>query len=113
MPTTNFDASLTTARRKQLALYGWRLNDQYSYNPVTLNAEQAPSAGARGTGPSGQTYTDVIQGALLTGQPNNNVNPGVTNSVCPTTGCSATITLQGFVRNSPANSRSLGGSTNS
>jgi hypothetical protein len=113
MPTTDFSASLTTARRKQLALYGWRLNDQYSYNPQTKNLEQVASHGARGTGPSGQTYTDVVQGGLLTGQPNNNVNPGVTNSVCPTSGCSATITLQGFVRNSPGNVRSLGGSDNS
>jgi hypothetical protein len=113
MPTTNFDASLTTARRKQLTLYGWRLNDQYSYNPQTKNAEQAPSAGARGTGPSGQTYTDVIQGGFLTGQTNANANPGATATCNTTGGCSASVTLQGFVRNSPANSRSLGGSTNS
>jgi hypothetical protein len=112
MPTTNFDASLTTARRKQLALWGWRANDQYSYNPQTKNAEQAPSNGARGTGPSGQTYTDVVQGAMLTGQPNNNVNPGNT-AACSSSGCSASVTLQGFVRNSPGNVRSLGGSDNS
>jgi len=113
MPTTNFDASLTTARRKQLALFSWRQNDQYSYNPQTKNAEQVPSHGARGTGPSGQTYTDIIQGGFLLGQLNSNVNPGATPACSTASGCSASVTLQGFVRNSPANVRSQGGSTNS
>jgi hypothetical protein len=112
MPTTNFDASLTTARRRQLANYGWRLNDQYSYNPQTLNPEQAPSHGSRGTGPSAEVLLSVYQGAILAGQPNVNVNPSSTvTAPCTQSGnCPATVTLQGFVRNSPANSRSLGGS---
>ena len=115
MPTTNFDASLTTARRRQLANYGWRLNDQYSYNPITLNPEQAPSHGNRATGPSSEVPLSARLGAMLAGQPNVNVNPSA-NVVSPCTqsgNCPATVTLQGFVRNSPANSRSLGGSTNS
>jgi hypothetical protein len=109
MPTTDFSASLTTARRKQLALFSWRQNDQYSYNPQTKNAEQAPSHGSRGTGPSGQTYTDIIQGGFLIGQTNSNANPGATPACNTTSGCSASVTLQGFVRNSPANANSLGG----
>jgi len=110
MPTTNFSASLTTARRRQLTLYGWRLNDQYSYNPISKSAEQAPSMGSRLTGPSAEIPLAVYQGAILAGQPNNNVNPG---AVPNCNSCSSTITLQGFVRNSPANARSLGGSDNS
>ena len=110
MPTTNFDASLTTARRRQLANYGWRLNDQYSYNPQTLNPEQAPSHGSRGTGPSSEVPLSAMLGAMLAGQPNANVNPSATATCNTTGGCSASVTLQGFVRKSPANSRSLGGS---
>lgn len=110
MPTTDFSASLTTARRRQLTLYGWRLNDNYPTNPISLSPEQAPSHGARLTGPSAEIPLAVYQGAILAGQPNNNVNPGLAPS-CGT--CNASITLQGFVRNSPANSRSLGGSDNS
>ena len=113
MPTTNFDASLTTARRRNLANYGWRLNDNYPSNPISLNPEQAPSSGFRGTGPSSEVPLSAKLGAILAGQPNVNVNP-TTAAACNTTGgCSASVTLQGFVRNSPANSRSLGGSTNS
>ena len=115
MPTTDFSASLTTARRRQLALYGWRLNDQYSYNPQSKIAEQAPSSGSRGTGPSSEVPLGAKLGAYLAGQPNVNVNPGTINTTtCPTSGNpSATITLQGFVRNSPANAKSIGGSTTS
>lgn len=115
MPTTDFSASLTTARRRNLANYGWRLNDKYSYNPVTLNPEQAPSHGARGTGPSSEVPLSAKLGAILAGQPNVNVNPGTINTTtCSSSGnCSSTVTLQGFVRNSPANARSIGGSDNS
>ena len=110
MPTTNFDASLTTARRRQLANYGWRLNDNYPSNPISLNPEQAPSYGNRGTGPSSEVPLSSKLGAILAGQPNANVNPSATATCNSTGGCSASVTLQGFVRNSPANSRSLGGS---
>jgi hypothetical protein len=115
MPTTDFSASLTTARRRQLANYGWRLNDQYSYNPQTLNPEQAPSYGARGTGPSSEVPLSSKLGAILAGQRNVNVTPTSTVTVpCTQSGnCPATVTLQGFVRNSPANARSQGGSDNS
>ena len=116
MPTTDFSAALTTARRRQLTLYSWRLNDNYPQNPTTNVAEQAPSSGWRGTGPSGDVPTAVRQGAILAGQGNVNVYP-TTAAGCPSGTCSASqalpVTLQGFVRNSPANSRSLGGSTNS
>lgn len=112
MPTTDFSASLTTARRRQLANYGWRLNDQYSYNPQTKNAEQAPSHGNRGTGASSEVPLSAMLGALLAGQPNVNVNPTTAPSCNTTGGCAPSVTLQGFVRNSPANANSLGGSTN-
>jgi hypothetical protein len=114
MPTTDFSASLTTARRRQLALYAWRLNDNYPQNPTGYISEQAPSSGWRGTGPSGDVPTAVRQGAILAGQPNNNVFPGVAAG-CPNGTCAANqslpVTLQGFVRNSPANVVSQGGSS--
>jgi hypothetical protein len=111
MPTTVFDASLTTARRKQLSLLAWRISDNYPSNPIGVMAEQAPSHGFRGTGPSAEVPLDVKQGAILAAQPNKNVYPNAV-AACPTN-CAAGVTLQGFVRNSPANSKQIGGSDNS
>ena len=115
MPTTDFSASLTTARRRQLANYGWRLNDNYPSNPISLYPEQAPSYGNRATGSSSEVPLSSKLGAILAGQRNVNVNPTstVTAPCTPTGNCPATVTLQGFVRNSPANARSQGGSDNS
>ena len=53
MGVTNRDASLTTARKRQVALYGWRLGTNYTQNPTTVKKEQAPSNGSKGIGPTG------------------------------------------------------------
>ena len=96
MSTTNRDSSLITARRRQLALYTWRSADQYPSNPQSQRAEQAPSHGWKGTGPTSDVPLAALQGALLVGQA-----PGATapaNGIC---GCSANVTLQGYSKNSP------------
>jgi len=84
------DASLTTARRRQLALYAWRQDDQYPQNPQSKNAEQAPSHGNRGTGPTSTVPVDAAIGAALVGQTN--------GGQC---GCSGSVLLQGYVKSSP------------
>jgi hypothetical protein len=96
MPTTIRDASLSTARRRQLALFTWRNTDQYSYNPQTQKAEQAPSHGWKGTGPSRDVSLDAQLGAMLIGQ---TANAAQVNGQC---GCSTTVTLQGYDKKSPA-----------
>lgn len=90
MGVTNRDASLTTQRRKQLALYSWRLSDQYPQNPQSIRPEQANSAGFQQKGPTGDVATQARLGAALVGQ-----TPG---STCPCTG----VTLQGYDKKSPA-----------
>jgi hypothetical protein len=109
MSTTNFSASLTTARRRQLTNYGWTLNDNYPVNPVSTYPFQREAFGSKNNGASAEMVQSVIQGAILTGQPNTNVYPNAVSG-CPKT-CTAGVTLQGFVRNTSANSKSLGGST--
>lgn len=94
MPTTVTDASLTTARRRQLTLYSWRKGDGYPQDPLTQKTEQAPSNGWRSTGPTRDVAIAAYIGAQLIGQ---KVQP--TDGVC---GCSSAVTLQGFVRQSPA-----------
>ena len=93
MSVTNTSASLSTYRKRQLANYGWRLADQYSYNPQTVKAEQAPSHGAQGTGPSNGVKFQAYIGAQLTGQTSG-------GGAC---GCVPANTLQGYVKQSPAN----------
>jgi hypothetical protein len=93
MPATVTDASLTTARRRQLTLFSWRQGDQYPQNPQTQKGEQAPSMGWRSTGPSDAVHVAAFVGAQLVGQ---KVQP--TNGEC---GCSTAVTLQGYVKQSP------------
>ena len=88
------DASLTTARRRQLALYTWRNDDQYPTNPQSKNAEQAPSHGNRGTGPTEGVAVQAFLGAQLVGQASG-------NNGSTTCGCPANVTLAGFSKNSP------------
>lgn len=97
MASTVRDASLTTARRRQLALYAWRNSNQYSYNPQTQNSEQAPSHGNRGTGPTGEVPIDASLGARLVGQAFPNRPSGNT---CPCATPNA-VTLQGYVKQEP------------
>ncbi len=83
MGTAYRDASLTTARRRQLELYRWRLN-----NVSTVKKEQAPSAGNQGTGPSARVDVDVFVGAQVMGQ----------SGACP---CGP-VSLVGYDKRSPA-----------
>lgn len=90
MSTTIRDASLTTARRKQLALYSWRLSNEYPQNPQSVRPEQADSKGFQQIGSTGNIPTQARLGAALVGQ-----TPGAS---CPCSG----VTLQGFDKKSPA-----------
>jgi hypothetical protein len=106
MSTTNFSASLTTARKRQLTIYGWTQNDNYPVNPISLFPFQREAFGSKGNGPTAENVQAAVQGAILTGQPNVNVFP---NEVarCPVN-CTG-VTLQGFVRNTPASSAPFNG----
>ena len=95
MSTTNFSASLTTERKRQLALYTWRNADQYSANPQSVRAEQAPSHGWKGTGPSRDVSLAALEGAMLIGQTS---DAAQANGTC---GCSPTVTLAGYRKISP------------
>ena len=81
MSTTIRDASLTTARRRQIALYGWRYGQS-----ETVKAEQAPS-NSQGTGPTADVPLGVRLGAQVMGQ-----TPGA----CP---CGVAL-LAGYSKNS-------------
>ena len=94
MSTTVRDASLTTARRRQIALYGWRHGVGLYANPTTVKFEQAQS-NSQGNGPSSEVNLAVIQGAQLQGQ-----TPGA----CP---CGP-ASLAGDAKVSPANCNPLG-----
>lgn len=87
MSTTIRDASLTTARRRQLTLYGWRYGVGLYANPTTVKAEQAPS-NAQGGGPTANVTLNVYVGAQLMGQ-----TPGA----CP---CGNAL-LAGYNKSSP------------
>jgi hypothetical protein len=86
MPTTIRDASLTTARRRQLATFVWR------GNPLTVISEQRPSNGFKGYGPTGQVPADAKLGAALIGQ-----QVGADG----TCACNTNFTLAGFDKKSP------------
>jgi hypothetical protein len=94
MPTTFTGASLSVARRRQLALFAWRAADQYSYNPLTQIREQRPSYGNRDCGPSASVVLGQRLGGQLIGQ-----QAGADNGTC---NCSTAVTLQGYVKQSPA-----------
>jgi hypothetical protein len=84
MPTANRDASLTTARRRQLALFGWRTNGS-----TGVKNEQAATNGKLGVGPTGDVTVAVHLGAQLAGR----------SGVCE---CSPAISLQGYDKHPPA-----------
>jgi hypothetical protein len=86
MGVTNRDASLTTARRKQIALYSWRLDNN------TNRAEQRASYGSRGTGATDDVPYQAYIGAQLVGQA-----PLASAATCgfQTTG----VTLAGYSKN--------------
>lgn len=92
MSTANRDASLTTARRRQLATFVWRKTDQYPENPQTIVGEQRPSYGNKGLGPSGQVPLDAKLGGALIGQ-----QVGA-DGAC---GCNTNFTIAGYDKKAP------------
>jgi hypothetical protein len=90
---TNRDASLTTARRRQLALYSWRKDGQYPQNPQTNKTEQRPSYGSRQTGPTGDVPVQAYVGAQLVGQ------AYATGEAVATCGCPSGVSLAGYSKN--------------
>ena len=87
------DASLTTARRRQLALYAWRKGESYPENPQSLNKEQRASYGFRQVGSTGDVPVEAYVGAQLVGQ----ARPVAGQTSC---GCNTNVTLNGDTRNS-------------
>lgn len=87
MGVTNRDASLTTSRRKQLALYAWRS----AQNAQSVRPEQATSKGFNNAGPTAEVPPNAYLGAQLIGQ--------TTGGACA---CTGAVTLQGYDKKSPA-----------
>ncbi len=83
MSSTNRDASNTTARRGQIALWTFRQGNTAVY------PEQ--SAMSMNQGPTASVPAQVYVGAQLIGQTN--------NGQC---GCTSTFTYQGYDKKSPA-----------
>jgi hypothetical protein len=83
MPTANRDASLTTARRRQVTLFGWRNN-----GGTGVKNEQSPTNGIQGMGPTVDVTVGVGLGLQLVGQ----------SGVCA---CSSAISLQGYDKRAP------------
>ena len=79
------DASLTTSRRRQLALYAWR------NSAIVGNPEQTSGNSGQQSGPSANIPLEAYVGAQLAGQ----------SSIPITTpcGCNSGVTLQGAVKN--------------
>ena len=63
MGTANRDASVTTTRRKQIALYGYRLSTNY---PNGINGFQRPEQPVT-TGTTGSVPVDAYIGAQVLG----------------------------------------------
>lgn len=88
MPNAIRDASLTTARRRQLATFVWRNN----ISPSAVVKEQRPSYGFQGLGVTAQVPVDAKLGASLIGQ-----QPGA-NGTCA---CGSDFSFRGYDKNSP------------
>jgi hypothetical protein len=89
--STNRDASNTTMRRGQLALYTWRQSYNYPAGTTTVFPEQATNS--MNQGPTSVVPLNAYVGAQLVGQTN--------GGNC---GCSTAVTLQGYDKKSPASS---------
>ncbi len=89
MSTTNRDASETTRRRGQLALYTWRVENNFTTTPTGARPEQATNS--MNLGPSSTVPLNAYVGAQLIGQTSGNG--------C---GCTTSVTLQGYDKKSPA-----------
>ncbi len=89
MSCTIRDASLTTARRRQLALYAWRQSDQYPQNPQSIRPEQGGTTSEQQCGSTSDVSVAARIGAQLVGQ----------SGSCS---CSSAVTLQGYDKKAPA-----------
>ena len=98
MPVGVQDASLTTARRRQLALFTF--TQDLAANPSSLHRVQGPPNGAKLSGSSGDVLTNITVGGQLVGQ-----QAGAGQGTC---GCSSDVLLAGFRKNSPAQGSGLG-----
>jgi hypothetical protein len=87
--STNRDASNTTMRRGQLALFGWRQSYNYPAAPTTVWPEQATNS--MNQGPTSTVPLNAYVGAQLVGQTN--------GGGCA---CNTNVTLQGYDKKSPA-----------
>ncbi len=87
--STNRDASNTTMRRGQMALYTWRQSYNYPQATTTVLPEQATNS--MNLGPTSTVPPNVYVAAQLVGQTN--------EGVC---GCTSNFTLQGYDKKSPA-----------
>ena len=92
MSSTIRDASLTTSRRRQLALYAWRNENQFPQNPQSIYPEQSAGNGAKQSGPESGVGVQAFVGAQLAGQAVGGVG---------SCGCSPAVSLQGYSKNSP------------
>lgn len=88
MSSTNRDASNTTMRRGQLALYTWRKSYNYPAAGTTVYPEQ--SANSMNLGPTSVVPVQAYVGAQLIGQ--------ATGGSCA---CSTAVTLQGYDKKAP------------
>jgi hypothetical protein len=88
MSSTNRDASNTTMRRGQLALYTFRQNNVSNGTPIY--PEQ--SGNSMNLGPNAAVPAQIYVGAQLLGQTNG-------NGGCA---CTTAVTLQGYDKKSPA-----------
>jgi hypothetical protein len=98
MPVAIQDASLTTARRRQLAQFTF--TQDLAANPSSLHRVQGPSNGAKLSGPSGDVPTNIAIGGQLVGQ-----QAGAGQGTC---GCSSDVLLAGYRRSIPAQCGGLG-----
>jgi hypothetical protein len=83
MPNANRDASLTTARRRELTLFSWKNNGN-----TGVKQEQAATNGFQGVGSTASVPLSAKLGAQLAGQ----------SGEC---GCSSAISLQGYDKHAP------------
>lgn len=88
------DASLTTARRRYIANYGWRQSVGLYAGPTTVKTEQQYTT-SQGNGPSGDVNISVLLGAQLIGQ-----TVGACNCA---SGAGPNPTLMGFVKSGGSN----------
>ena len=98
MSSTNLSASLTTARRRQLA--NFTFTQDLAANPSSLHRLQGSSQGFSGTGSSEGPLISVTVGGQLVGQ-----QAGALQGTCA---CSDDVLLAGYRKIAPAQCSGLG-----